>query len=86
MGHYASEMTGPDRIAPEELDKRRREAIDSADYRWQLYQQYEEEGVWIRANETLICPRCFCQVPALLRLNHDTAVHSPEEANKDTAP
>jgi hypothetical protein len=71
MGHYASEMTAPVRHEPEVLLNRRAEAREGAAFRWHLAQQYEDQGEWIRSDETLVCPRCFAKVPAVLRADHD---------------
>lgn len=76
MGHYASEMAGPPvRLSPDEQSTRRREAREHAAYRWDLFRRYEEQGEWIRSDDELVCPRCFAQVPALLRVDHDDATH-----------
>lgn len=76
MGHYASEMAGPAvRHEPEVLIERREDTRRHAAFRWDLQRKYEEQGVWVRADETLVCPHCFAMVPALLRVDHDEAVH-----------
>lgn len=71
MGHYASEMHAPMRHEPEVIADRQQEARDRAEFRWDLYRQYEDAGCWIDDRETLTCPQCFAAVPALLRSSHD---------------
>lgn len=82
MGHYASEMNPPSRHEPEVLERRREDARFSAAFRWQLHQEYEDQGVWINSTETLVCPRCYANVLAILRLDHDTASHPAQEGTQ----
>lgn len=76
MGHYASEMAGPELTdrAAEEL--RRAQERGHAAARWAYYRQQEERGVRISGDLVLTCPGCWAQVRALFLIDHDSQAHS----------
>lgn len=74
MGHYASEMMGP---GDQEVDKTYMKKLINQEvsgivWRWEeLYPQKEKSGTYIPSNEEITCPKCFSQVKAILRVNHE---------------